>query len=682
MLKRANVMILSFLFALLLFSLPPSSKSQSSSPVPNWHENAFFGIHYDLHANAQDTELGRELTPEHLRERLLRTRPDWVQTDCKGHPGYTSWPTSVGSTSPGVVKDSLRIYRDVTRELGIKLGVHYSGVWDYRAIELHPDWAVVDAAGKRDTQATCRLHGYDEQLMIPQMKEIVQKYDVDGFWVDGENWAARPCWCNLCRAEFTKRTGIAEIPLKKGDPHWEEWTAFHRDLFVEHVTNYTNAVHALKPGCLVVSNWMYTLREPEPVKAPIDYLSGDFPYAWGADDAAAEGRMMDARGMSWDLMAWGFARASEDSPFNFKTALHLDQELSEVVALGGAVMIYENPQRSGWLTGWHNEIMAQVGEFCRAREEACFHSQTVPQAAVLHLPEHYYANIEPVFGLFDFGKVVEPLKGALQALLETHHSADILTEDAALKRGASYKLIVVPEETRLNEAVLHALEDFARSGGVVLISGEHLAQDYPALVGAKPRGEAVSGRVYLPVGNRAVPVSFAWQPVTPEPGTEVLTYRMSQQEPGKDATDQAVVTKRPVGKGAIVAVHGPLFRNYFQGRTPVLREFIGHLVDSLGVSWAATVEGPPQLEMILRQKDGDLMVNLINRGSGETLSPTRVILENLPPIENVTVHVPRDRPPKAVRVVPADMKIKWAYADGRVNISVPRVDIHRVLVIE
>ena len=70
----------------------------------------------------------------------MRTRPDWVQTDCKGHPGYTSWPTSVGSPSPGVVKDSLRIYRDVTRELGIKLGVHYSGVWDARAVELHPDW--------------------------------------------------------------------------------------------------------------------------------------------------------------------------------------------------------------------------------------------------------------------------------------------------------------------------------------------------------------------------------------------------------------------------------------------------------------------------------------------------------------------------------------------------------------
>ena len=96
----------------------------------------------------------------------------------------------------------------------------------------------------------------------------------------------------------------------------------------------------------------------------------------------------------------------------------------------------------------------------------------------------------------------------------------------------------------------------------------------------------------------------------------------------------------------------------------------------------AAVEGPPHLEMVLRQKDGKLLVNLLDRGSGETLSPNRVIVENLPPIENVTVHVPRDRAPKAVRIVPADMKIKWAYADGRVNISVPRVDIHRVLVIE
>jgi hypothetical protein len=680
MVRRTLILVLAGLLVCIL-ALQPRATIQAADPKSNWHEHVFFGIHYDFHATAFDTELGRELTPEHLRERLLRTHPDWVQTDCKGHPGYTSWPTKVGSTSPGVTKDSLRIYRDVTREMGIKLGVHYSGVWDTRAIELHPEWGRIDATGQHDGRITCRLHGYDEQLMIPQMMEIIDTYDVNGFWVDGENWAALPCWCNLCRAEFSRRTGIREVPTDKGQPHWEEWLAFHRDLFVEHVTKYTNAIHARKPGCLVVSNWMYALHEPEAVNAPIDYLSGDIVPAWGVDRAAIEGRIMDARGMSWDLMAWGFTKAGgDDSALVFKPAVHLEQELSEPVALGGAVMIDETPQRSGWLTGWHNEIMAKVGEFCRARKEACFHSKTVPQAAVLLLPEHFYAHNTPLYNFTD--DAVNPVRGALQALLETHHSTDVLPEDAALQRMSHYKLLVVPEETRLSPALLLALEDFARQGGYILITGAHLSREYTALVGASPRGEPLTERVYLPLGQRAVPVGFAWQPVSPAPGTKVISNRLMQQEPLRDVTDQAVVTRRELGKGAIVAVHGPLFRNYYSDHAPSLREFIGNLVDSLGIPWAATLEGPPQLEMILRQKNGKLLVNLINRGSGETLSPNRVTVEELPPIENVLVRMRRERAPKSVTVVPPDVKISWSYKNGLLTVKLPQVDIHRVLVIE
>jgi hypothetical protein len=664
-----------------MLALQPRVTTRASGAKSNWHEDVFFGIHNDLHATAFDTELGRELTPELLRQRLLQTHPDWIQTDCKGHPGYTSWPTKVGSTSPGVVKDALRIYRDVTRELGIKLGVHYSGVVDVRAIELHPEWGRVDATGKQDKWATCRLHGYDEHLMIPQMMEIIDTYDVDGFWVDGENWAAKPCWCSLCKAEFTRRTGIHEIPTEKGQPHWDEWLAFHRDLFVEHVTKYTNAIHARKPECQVVSNWMYSMYEPEAVKAPIDYLSGDIVPWEGVDLAAVEGRILDARQMSWDLMAWGYTHAGgDDSPLVFKPAVHLEQELSEPVALGGAVMIDETPQRSGWLTGWHNEIMAKVGDYCRARKEACFHSKTVPQAAVLFLPAHFYAHNNPLYGFTD--DAVGSMRGALQALLETHHSTDVLPEDAALQRMNQYKLIVVPEEPPLDTPLLQVLEDFARQGGYVLVTGADLARDYPAWVGASPRGEALKDRVYLPLGERAVPVGLAWQPVSPAPGTKVVFYRLSEQEPVRNLTDQAIVTRRDVGKGAIIAVHGPLFRNYYTDHAPSLREFIGNLVDSLGIPWAATVDGPPQLEMVLRQKEGKLLVNLINRGAGEALSSNRNTVENLPSIENIIVCVPRARAPKSVAMAPSDAKMSWAFKNGLVTIKVPQLDIHRVLVIE
>jgi hypothetical protein len=173
-----------------------------------------------------------------------------------------------------------------------------------------------------------------------------------------------------------------------------------------------------------------------------------------------------------------------------------------------------------------------------------------------------------------------------------------------------------------------------------------------------------------------------WQPVVPASGTEVLIRRLNQQEPDKDRTDQAVVTKRVLGKGAVVAVYGPIFRNYYSGHSPALRELVGNLLEGLGIRWMADVEGPPHLEMVLRQKNGKLLVNLLNRGSGETLSPKRVIVEELPPIQHVVVRLRTDRRPKSVTIIPSDVHIDWSYRDGLVTVNVPRVDIHRVLVVE
>lgn len=679
--------------------------SDHTSPrdrLKNWHADAFLGIHYDLHANANDTELGADVTHEHLRERLQRlpVKPDWIQVDCKGHPGYTSWPTEVGSTSPGMVKDGLRVKRDVTKELGIKLGMHYSGVIDRRAIELHPEWARIDVNGQPDAASTCRMSGYTDELLIPQMLELIEKYDVDGFWVDGENWGSKPCWCERCRAEFTRRTGTSEIPSAPEQPGWTEWLAFHRALFVEHVRRYCDAVHAAKPDCLMCSNWMYTTRQPDAVDAPVDYLSGDYTASWGADRAAIEGRLLDGRsgGISWDLMVWSFSwpRGAGRSLVNaFKTATHLCQEVAEVVALGGAVMIYDHPtHRSGWLTSWHQDIMGEVFEFCQARKAVCFQSESVPQVGVLHLADHVYGQYAETFdadkdpALFTYAPALQPVEGALNALLETQRSTDLLTEEAALARMDPYALIVVPEQTHLSRDVIDALERYARNGGRVLMSGAHLARECPDLVGATPDGDPLDDRrvpwgdTHLPVRKLAVGVCGPWQPVTPTGDTAAWIRRLTDQEPVRDETDQVIVTHRVVGRGSVTAVHGPIFQAYFDGHYPALRWFIEDLVMRLPIAWDVTADGPPRLEMVLRQKAGKLMVNLLNRGSGETLSPNRTVIEELPPVHDVTLRIRRASRPQSVTAVPAETELRWTYSDGTVTVEVPRVDIHTVVVVE
>ncbi len=523
--------------------------------------------------------------------------------------------------------------------------------------------------------------------MIPQMIELVEKYDVDGFWVDGENWASKPCYCDRCTAEYTRRTNNTTIPRSAEEDGWDAWLGFHRDLFVEHVTDYVHAIHQVKPTCMICSNWMYTMRQPDPIVAPVDYLSGDFDWTWGADRAAVEGRLLDSRGLPWDLMAWAFTKTGtmqDPPPWVMKSPLHLSQECSEVVALGGAVMIYNTPQRAGRLTDWHQDTLAEVAAFCRARKDLCFKSETVPQVAILHLAQHLYAHNQP---LFNNGTAASAVEGALHALLETQHSVDILPEDAALERMDRYPLVVVPERTRPSAAIQAALLAYAEKGGTVLLSGTNLNRDYPNLVspasdGPSERddsGDPAASTVYLPTGRRAVPISGHWQAGHVDDDTEMWLEYLSQQEPANDATGNAAVTARRVGDGRIVAVHGPIFENYFIGHYPRLRDVIRELIAKMEIPWIVEADGPARLEVILRRKDGQLRINLINRGAGEALSPRRVAIEELPPIEHITLRIRVDERPAKVSLFPENRPLEWDYSDGVATIRVEQVDIHSVV---
>lgn len=659
----------------------------ANEPGRNWHLEVFFGLHYDLHAGAQDTELGAALTPEHLKAELEKVRPDWIQCDCKGHPGYTSWPTEVGSTSPGVVKDALRIHRDVTRALGIPLVMHYSGVWDNRAIELHPDWACVgpsgEVAGKEGfvTGATCNLSAYTSELMIPQLLELIEKYDVDGFWVDGENWATRACYCPRCTGAFTAETGISDIPTAADQPYWAEWAAFHRRAFEAHVQAYTDAVHARKPSCLVCSNWMYTVGQPAPITVPVDYLSGDFSWVWSTGDALLEGRFMDSRGLSWNLMAWGFTTGEPGmSGWTFKPPAMLCQEAACVISLGGAFQIYNTPQRNGHLTGWHQDVMAEVARFVRARQPWCQHTETVPQAAVLHAQSHFHAATEDVL-ISKWKGVHGPVTGALHALLENGYSTDILNEDALLERLRDYALVVIPEQTRLPETLQAALTAYVQAGGKLLLSGMQVADDFADLAGVRPAGEAKEGHFYLQVGREATTVKGPRRPVTLA-GAEMLCAVMTQQDPARNTTEEPAVTLHHVGQGMVAAVHSGVFNHFAATHYPRTRALVGEIVEALAPDFLATLEAPARLHLVLRRKEHRLIAHLVNQGTAHPTSPTQVIIDEVPPVGPVTLHVKLSHAPAHVYLAPSMEGLTWEWRDGLLTVRVASVGIMNSVVIE
>jgi hypothetical protein len=650
------------------------ASSLAAEPA-NWHEDAFFGLHYDLHPNDKDTELGRETTYEHIKEQLEKAKPDYVQYDCKGHPGWTGYPSKVGSPSPGIVNDALKVWRQVTKDMGIPLSIHYSGVWDSRAIELHPDWARVGSEGNPSPNNTCPTSAYTKELMIPQLLEVVELYDIDGVWIDGENWASQPCFCQRCAAEFIARTGIEQIPKSKTEPNWAEYLAYQRDLFTEHVTAYTEALHAKKPTLTVVSNWMYSVRQPEAVKAPVDSLSGDFDPSFGAARACAEARFLASRGLPWDLMAWSFLQTGEQG-WTSKPAVHLCQEVAEVLAQGGAVFIYDQPQRSGRLTSWHQDVLADVGRFCQKRKEYSHKTQTIPQVAVLHSQTFYYGHNDP---LFNFAQANHPMEGALHAVLENGYSADILNEEMFIERGAQYPAVIVPEQEGLPENVKAALRAYVENGGRLILSGTNAATEFPELTKVEVTEGQQGG--WLPADGGAVILTPGWRQVKPGEAEE-LAALLSQQDPELNKTGFSAATRARVGQGTVVTIHGPLFREYYRSHYPRLRTFVGEMIAALDAPKLMHVEGAWWVEMAARQKDGRTLVQFVNRSASGYLAPDRHMVEHVPDAGPFTVRIPMEKAPTRCYLAPDEAGLEWTFKDGILTANISGLAIHNVLVVE
>jgi hypothetical protein len=665
------------LFTLALSLIPPSSSS-SSPPRPLPRSECFFGLHFDLHPNDKDVALGADVSEENISKLLSRVRPDYVQYDCKGHVGWAGYPTKVGWAAPGIKKDSLAVWRKMTAPLGIGLYIHYSGVWDGQAVAHHPDWARVDAKGVRDPNNTSVFGPYRDEHLIPQLKEAVSAYDLDGLWVDGECWAAQLDWSPRALAAWTKATGKAKAPRDAKDPDWLEWKNFHRRAFETYLGGWVDALHAFKPGLQITSNWMYTTFAPKPVEARLDFLSGDYSPSLSLDRARVEARYLASTGMPWDLMAWGFDKG-KDQGWTIKPAVQLQQEAAVVLMQGGGFQIYHQPTRSGYIADAIIDQEGEVADFCRARKEASFKSRSVPQVALLLSSESHWDRSENVFS--PWGGEYNELEGALHALLELHYSVDILAEHQLGPRLAEFPLVVVPDSHKLTPEFRRALLGYVEKGGSLMLLGEKCARLFGEdALGVKLEGAPAGVVTELDTPGGPVSANGVWQDVRPEPRVRTMGLRYPTRDTRTGGKAAATLTL--YGKGRIGAVYGPIADIFFRGHHPNARKLLGAIAAELFPAPAVEVDGPSSVDIALRKTAaGQLSVHLLNR-TGAPLPDRYNFTDAIPEVGPITVRVRTDKQPKSVSIVPADRFIRWYWQDGWARIEVPKLAICSVLVME
>ncbi len=644
--------------------------------TPVLRKDAFFGLHFDLHPQETDTSLGAGISEANIRDLLTRVKPDYVQYDCKGHAGWTGYPTAVGWASPGIVKDSLAVWRKATRDLGVGLFIHYSGVWDSKAVKEHPEWARVGPDGKRDPNATSVFGPYVDKLLIPELEEVTAKYGLDGVWADGECWAAQLDYSPAALAAWTKETGYRDAPKDRKDPRWLEWKMFHRRAFERYLNHWVDAVHAANPGLQLTSNWMYTTFAPKPVEAKLDFLSGDYSPSLSVDRARVEARYLASTGVPWDLMAWGFDKG-QGLGWSIKPVEHLEQEAAVVLMQGGGFQIYHNPTRPGYIV---EPIIAQeaaVAAFCRARQEASHKSVSVPQVALLLSSETFWYLSDAVFA--PWGDVYQDLEGALHALLNLHYSVDILAEHQLLPRLNEYPLVVVPDSPKLTVEFRKALTDYAAGGGSLLLLGERCARLFEPALGVTLDGEPAQRTTELASADGTTSADGAWQKVKPTTAAPA-GFIYATRDTRKDG--EVAATINSFGKGQVAAVYGPVASIYFRSHHPWLREFIGKLARDLFPDPAVRIEGPYCVDVSLRKtRDGKLSVHLLNT-AGMPLPDRYSFTDFIPPLENLRLTVKTAARPKSVTWVPDGGALDWSWSEGCLTVTIPKLRIHGIVVIE
>ena len=477
----------------------------ADAPARMKRAQAFLGIHFDFHAGKDCNRVGERTTPEMVELVIDKVRPDYIQIDCKGHPGYSSYPTKVGNTAPGFVGDPLRVWREATRRRGVALFMHYSGVWDGHAVATHPDWAARRPDGKPHERAASVFGPYVDKLLIPQLRELAGEYGVDGVWVDGDCWATVPDYGEAAVRAFRAQTGAAAAPRKPGEPFWNEWMALHREGFRRYLRHYVDAMRTSHPDFEVISNWAFSDHMPEPVSARVAALSGDFAPDDSVNSARFSGRCLENQGVPWDLMSWSFSRKTRKQ----KPAVQLMQEAAVVLALGGGYQAYFKQDRDGAIRPAEMDTMAEVARFCRQRQAFCHRSTAVPQIALVYSTAgHYRTSPTPFHAAGSDG--IGVLRRALNVFLDKQYAVQIVNEHHLAGAMARWPLIVVPGWGHLEPAFRDQLAAYVKGGGRLLLIGKGpaklLERDLAASGGAADRIASVANvEEALPAVRRLFP---------------------------------------------------------------------------------------------------------------------------------------------------------------------------------
>jgi len=200
-----------------------------------WYEQSQRRILLDLHFPEWDDAILSRFDAKQIVKNFKRAQVDCAMFYTKDHFGNAYYNNKIGHKHRCIGdRDIFGECVAEARKEDLWVIAYYSLLWEKFCVTHHPEWVMKGSNGELFTDGYGHICPNSRYLDYAkgQLKEIIEQYDIDGFWLDInilDIWKSPQvlsCYCDNCQKLFQERTG-QKIPTEPTmNKLWGEFLEF------------------------------------------------------------------------------------------------------------------------------------------------------------------------------------------------------------------------------------------------------------------------------------------------------------------------------------------------------------------------------------------------------------------------------------------------------------------------
>lgn len=638
-------------------------------------------------------------------------------------------------------RDGTREVVELCRKHGVRYIAYYWAQREPTSIGAeHPEWKCLNSKGNQ-TSYYCTNNPDYRALVRNRVVELVGEVGVDGVFFDMFHARADECYCDACKRRFRELAG-EDPPVKEDFDSllWQQWVGFKYRSIEAAMLDLNRAAKTANPEAVLIMNtwnaWAYrnghNIRNSIRVAEVTDGLLEEtgwydvvdpsffaFPARHNFMDWHLAGLCRRTRAFMW----------SAPSLPGWRSLPPLEPRLRVLTMLtNGCVPAQSAPDRA--VVGTYMAEIAERDAYVRGATLYPWCGLVVSEKTEL-----WYGRDDPK------ERYVKGVYGAYQAMLERHLPVSLVTDrDLELGRLEPYKVLFLPNCAAMSDQEMATVRRFVEAGGGLVATYETALNDehgqprhnggLAELFRARQTGTFDNRRMRsgwdplavhdaslrIPPDSRwgadpiiaatlatrgvtapadrvepNIPLHCRMLLVEPDgvPGSplRLITAHYDKASGQTTRTDTAAVIEASCGKGKVIYLPYDLSWSFFRYG----HEYLGRIME---LALRETAPAPPPVEVTaptivqtMTQVQGKrLVVHLLNdissTGRSQNVAAESLYLRReVIPIHDLAVTF-RDPALTRFTLVPGDIALKPTLTAAGVTVTVPRLEIHCLVVAE